>query len=143
MKSPTAHYARLFDRLARENGEIHNDAITGIVGFSAGGPDSMCQVGEERGYVTVELSLFEEQKVSAEGIRFELLSRSGLSSETTHAILTAIGNLSMNAMLGNGHTIDLTQVVQSPDVRQVRLQLYSKAGLLWSKYGVYEVVLVQ
>lgn len=143
MKNTTAHYARLFDRLARENGEIHNDAITGIVGFSGGGTVSMCQVGEERGYVTVELSLCAQQKVSAEGIRFELLSRSGLSTETTHSMLTAIGNLSMSAMLGNGHTIDLTQVVQSSDVRQVRLQLYSKVGLLWSKFGVYEVVLVQ
>jgi len=139
MADPTAHYQRLFRRLAREHGKVSEETISSIVGFDAGGPVSMCRVGEV-GYVTVELSLYEQQKVSTEGVRFELLCFAGLGEDTVRSMFTALGRLSMSAKLGSGHTVDLAQVLTGIDIQRVRLVLHSRAGLLWPKYGVYEVI---
>lgn len=137
MASTATHYERLFRRLVREQGPLANETLTSVIGFSAGGPVSMCRVGD--GLVTVELSLYEEQLVSAEGIRYELFSRIPIGEDLTREMFTALGNLSMTARLGDGHTVDLTHVLESPDVGQVRLRLHSRAGFLLSRYGLYEV----
>lgn len=140
MKSSAEHYEKLFRQLVRKHGDVHDETSTGIVGFQFGGPVSIREVGNGNGFVTVELSLYKEQQASSEGIRFELFTRAGLGKELTQSMLTALGNLSMNATLGAGHTIDMRQVLESSEVKQVRLDLHSRVGWLWPRYGIYEVV---
>jgi hypothetical protein len=137
------HFAGLFNRLTRECGKVDDTALTGIIGFTGGGPVSMCKVGDDATYVTVELSLNPRQQASAEGLHFELLCRGDLSVDTAHTLLTAVGGLSMNAVLGDGHTIDMSAAMDGSEVRMVRLALYSKVGIFRPKYGVYEVIQVQ
>jgi hypothetical protein len=134
-----AHYATLFADLEREFGPVSTDTLTGIVGFSAGGPVSMCQVGKGQVYVTCELSLTPDQKVSAQGARFELLSRLPLSEPDTQDFLTSIGSLSLDAKLGDRHTIDVSAVSPSPAILKVRLKLRTLCEIDGTKFGVYEV----
>ena len=139
MTTAYAHYDRLFRRVVREEGALDNETITSIIGFSAGGPVSICRVTSRNVYVTCELSLYPSQRVSAQGVRFELLSRAGLEESTTISMLTALGNFSMNVKLGDGHTVDLRAVLPKQGVGSVRLSLYSRVGFLWPRYGIYEV----
>lgn len=141
MENYENHYRLLFHQLSKEHGEINNVTIVGVVGFQYGGPVSMQMVGNDVGFVTVELSLYEEQKISVEGVRFELFTRSVFPEGTAQRLLTAIGNLSMNATLGAGHTVDVS-FLQTPDVEQVKLSLFSQVTLSESNYGIYEVVRV-
>jgi hypothetical protein len=136
------HFESLFNRVSRELGKVDDTASTGIIGFTGGGPVSMCKVGDGAAYVTVELSLNPGQLASAEGLRFELLYRGDLSVGTVHSLLTAVGRLSMNAVLGDGHTIDMSGALDGAEVQMVQLALYSKAGMFRPKNGVYEVILV-
>ena len=82
------HFESLFNRVSRELGKVDDTASTGIIGFTGGGPVSMCKVGDGAAYVTVELSLNPGQLASAEGLRFELLYRGDLSVKMVkHRIL--------------------------------------------------------
>jgi hypothetical protein len=92
-----SHYADLFADAEREFGAAAAQALSGIVGFSAGGPVSMCRLGTGDVYVTCEISLSPDQKVSKQGLRFELLSRLPLSESDTQDLLTGIGSLSLDA----------------------------------------------
>jgi hypothetical protein len=137
--SAHGHYASLFADIEREFGPVSADALTGIVGFSAGGPISMCRVGKGRVYVTRELSLTPEQKPSAQGLQFELLSRLPLSEADTQDFLTSIGSLSLDSKLGDRHTVDVSAVSPSASIRKIRLKLHTSCEIDGSQYGVYEV----
>jgi hypothetical protein len=143
MKTVHEHYERLFKPVVREYGSIDDNTITGIVGFGAGGPVSVCRTTSRKIYVTCELSLYASQHVSSDGIRFELLSRSSFGESATIAMLTALGNLSMSTDLGEGHTVDLTGALPELGITAVRLRLYSRVGVFRSKHGIYEVVPVE
>ena len=140
MELTREHYERLFKPVARKHGSISESTIASIIGFSAGGPVSVCRTLNRKVYVTCELSLYPQQHVSSDGIKFELLSRASINEATTIAMLTALGNLSMSASLGNGHTVDLSGVLQERDVTNVRLRLYSRVGLFRPKFGIYEAI---
>jgi hypothetical protein len=121
--STREHYAALFSDVERVYGPVSGKTHSSIIGFSAGGPVSMCQVGAENHFVTCELSLYPEQKLSSQSLRYELLSRLDLSVEDSQCLLTAIGNLSMEAKLGHSHTIDVSNVMPPNIVAKVRLHL--------------------
>ena len=133
-----AHYQALFQELERRHGRLDEDTVTSIVGFSAGGPVSLSKLEKKNIYVTCELSLYPQQKMSAEGLKFELLSVGAFDENTCRALFTALGNLSMDATLGNGHTIDVAGVMRSGEPSQVELKLFSRIGN--GNFGVYQVV---
>jgi len=132
------HYAKLFEQLEDEYGKLDRDTITAVIGFSAGGPVSMCERKSARLFVTCELSVYEAQKTSAEGLKFELFSKDDFDEDQARAVFTALGGLSMEAHLGNNHTVDVSAVEKArTDV--VSLQLYSKATIEGVEYGLYRV----
>jgi hypothetical protein len=137
--STRTHYAALFADVEREFGPTLAETLTGIVGFSAGGPVSMCRLGTGGAYVTCELSLSSGQKISKQGLRFELLSRLPLSEADTQDLLTSIGSLSLEATLGDRHTVDVSAISPSPDIKKIRLMLYSSCDIGEDQFGIYEV----
>ena len=137
--SAQAHYNSLFYDAVREFGAVSENTMTGIVGFSAGGPVSMCRLGTGNTFVTCELSRTPEQNHSTEGMRFELLSRLPFSVADTQGFLTSLGALSMEATLGDGHTIDCRAVSPSLDIQEVFLKLHSSREIDGESFGIYEV----
>jgi hypothetical protein len=91
-------------------------------------------------YVTCELSLYPDQVPSTEGERYEFLCRIPLAESQVQSLLSALGDLSMQAELGHGHTVDVSGVSGSPDLSIVALEHYSSAKIGPGKYGIYEVV---
>jgi hypothetical protein len=133
------HYAALFSEVEKTLGPVSNDTHTAIIGFTAGGPISICRVGEGTIFVTVELSLNPEQKASSEGLKYELMSRLSLSMSDTQSLLTNLGGLSLDAVLGDRHTIDIGTVTPTKKIKKVRLSLHSSCVIGGSRFGVYEV----
>jgi len=132
------HYARLFDQLEDEYGKLDAHTITAIVGFSAGGPVSMRARNTARLFVTCELSVYEEQQTSTDGLRFEFFSKDEFAEEQARAIFTALGNLAMEAQLGNNHTIDVSQIAEG-GTNVVGLHLFSRVTFEDREYGLYRV----
>jgi len=114
-------------------------AISGIVGFSAGGPVSMRQLGDRNHYVTCELSLYPEQVISSEGLKYELLSRLDLNEADSHHLLTALGGLTLEERLGSRHTVDISAILPAAKIGAVKLQLHSRCTISDAEYGIYEV----
>jgi len=75
------HYSNLFEQLEDAYGKLDTYTITAIVGFSAGGPVSMCERKAARLFVTCELSVYEEQLTSTDGLKFELVSKDDFDEE--------------------------------------------------------------
>ena len=132
------HYSNLFEQLEDAYGKLDTDTITAIIGFSAGGPVSMCERKAARLFVTCELSVYEEQLTSTDGLKFELFSKDDFDEEQAHAIFTALGRQSMEAHLGNNHSVDLSQIAKARS-RVIRLHLFSKATIEGVAYGLYQV----
>jgi len=137
--SAHTHYASLFSPVAREFGPEHTKTLTAIIGFTAGGPVSVSRFGQAPVYVTCELSLNPDQKVSAQGLKFELMSRLPLTDSDSQDFLTSLGALSLEATLGDRHTIDVSAVSPSPDIVKVQLKLFSSCEVGGEKFGIYEV----
>lgn len=140
MSSSRAHYEALFASLLERLGALSPGTLTAVIGFSAGGPVSMVQVAGQHAFVTCELSLYPEQIPSSEGERYELLCRMPLSSRQTQDLLTGLGALSMEAELGDGHTIDVSAFEVEPSLAVVRLSHFSSTFVNGERYGVYEVI---
>lgn len=140
MNTTAAHYAALYAHLQRDVGTLGDETSTGIIGFSAGGPVSIVGVPGKPIYVTCELSLYPDQVPSTEGERYELLCRMPLVGSQMQALLTALGNLSMEAELGHGHTVDVSGVTGEPSLSVVTLRHYSSSKIGQARYGIYEIV---
>ncbi|MCZ8252146.1 MAG: hypothetical protein O9318_06730 [Hylemonella sp.] len=138
MNTAAAYYESLFAPLVAEVGPLGEATATGVVGFSAGGPVSMVQAGV-RGYMTCELSLYPEQRLSAEGDHYELLCRLALSASQAQALLTGLGRLSMEATLGHGHTIDVTALKAAPGLSVITLRHYASVLVEEKRCSIYEV----
>ena len=131
------HYKALFAPLEKEFGDLDSETIMAIVGFSVGGPINLCQRAEARLLVTCELSVYDKQKASTDGINFELFSKDDFDEKTARAVFTAIGSLSMEAQLGDGHTVDVTVAETGVDI--VRLEMFSTTIVEGRKFGLYRV----
>jgi hypothetical protein len=132
------HYAKVFEELQRQFGALDSQAITSVIGFSAGGPVSMVERKDAKLFATCELSVYDEQRRSAEDVKFELFCKGDFDEGQARTLLTALGALSMEAQLGDGHTVDASQIVGT-GVEQVRLHLFSLAMIDGAKYGLYRV----
>ena len=131
------YYAALFARLEEEFGKLEPETITGVIGFSVGGPVSLCQQRRSGLFVTCELSVYDEQKVSSEGIKFEPFSKDDFDEREARSILTGLGALSMEAQLGNNHTVDVS--IAEAGVNVVKLELFSNTKIEGRAYGLYRV----
>jgi len=89
-------------------------------------------------FVTCELSAYEEQQPSAEGLKFEFFCKDEFDEDQARAIFTALGALSMEATLGDDHTVDLSQIAKAR-VNVVRLHLFSRVTIEGAEYGLYRV----
>ena len=134
-----AHFDLLFELFRDRFGAFADATLSAIVGFDAGGPVSMFRVAGTSVFATCELSLYPEQILSSEGLRFELFS-TGFEESDARAVLTAIGDLSMGAELGDGHTVDVSSALEAERARSVALRLFSRRRIGDADYGVYEVV---
>ena len=140
MRDYQAHFDELFRALEIEHGKLDELTLGSILGFDAGGPVSLSSLANRKLFVTCELSLYPEQLASAEGFNYELLVRGWLSESLSRELLTALGDLSMSATLGHGHTIDVSGVMPEGAPGLVRLREYCRASIGERAYGIYEVV---
>jgi hypothetical protein len=132
------HYLKLFQDLESEFGKLDVETITSIIGFSAGGPVSMCKQSAANLFVTCELSCYSEQQLSTEHLKFELFSVGNFNEQQSRDVFTALGNLSMSASLGDNHTVDISTVDSAP-VEVVRLHRYSDCNIDGRNFGLYRV----
>ncbi len=58
--------------------------------------------------------------------------------DQARVLLTALGNLSLNARLGDGHTVDVS-AVDGVRCELVELSLFSRIDSAGSLYGIYRV----
>lgn len=140
MTDTTAHYKLLFESLESDLGALGQETSTGVIGFSAGGPVSMIAIPGTEAWVTCELSLYSEQVPSSENLRFELLSRMAAPKNEIQKLLGSLGDFSMEARLGHGHTVDVSGVSDIGGIALVSLQLYSSTTIGGEQFGIYEVV---
>ncbi|MPW30753.1 hypothetical protein F9L16_17345 [Agarivorans sp. B2Z047] len=133
------YYDIIFAPIEEKYGKLDEETMTSIIGFSMGGPVSMSSINSKRVYASCELSVYPEQKKSTDGYKFEFLSTGYFNAETCQNIFTALGNLSFNAQLGNGHTIDVSGVVGDGSVSLVKLSMFSCSTYLNEKIAIYEV----
>ena len=137
-------YKVLFGPLVEKFGEIDDETITSLIGFSGGGPVSLSSIREQNLYVSCELSCYPEQNLSSEGIRYEFFSKSGFSEDWCQAIFTALGGLSFQSELGDGHTIVTTGLIDGKEaVDEIQLKLFSKTEIDGGAYGLYEVLVTK
>jgi hypothetical protein len=138
MVDQDAYFSMLFDSIESRFGPFETESLSSIVGFSAGGPVSLSTNEKSGVFCTCELSLYPEQKPSAENLRYELLVVKDFPEEVCRRLLTTLGNLSMNAVLGDGHTIDMSGVFDG-EPRTVRLALDSSIDWNGEGRGIYQV----
>jgi hypothetical protein len=134
-----SHYQALFRELESRHGRLDEETLTSVVGFSAGGPVSLSQLAKRNIYVTCELSLYPGQKPTSEGMKFELLSLGAFDKAACRTLFTALGRLSMEQTLGDGHTIDVSGVMSAGEPPLVTLKLFSQAKVGNETFGVYQV----
>ena len=134
-------YSELFKEIENKYGPIDEVTLTSVIGFSGGGPVSLSTIEKKNLYVTCELSVYPEQHKSSENLNYELFSAGSFNSDWCRSVLTALGNLAVNAALGDEHTIDISGVVDADDtVQKVKLRLFSKIQYEGNDYGIYEVL---
>lgn len=142
IKDSNRFYERVFAKVETRFGvSLDPDTIASIVGFSAGGPVSLRANQQKRLYLTCELAMYEAQLPSSDGaLRFEFMTEGHFSEETARTLLTALGNLTQNSILGKGHTIDLTSVFGSVGPFIVRLDLAIRFSFEKKNFAIYRVV---
>lgn len=138
-----AFYAELFKPVEKAFGKLDKGTLVAIVGFPLGGPPNISTAGRDRGeqfvsYVTCELACYERQKPSSVG-PFEVLITSNDQSWARNA-LTAVGQMSFEAALDHGHSLDLGPLVEESsnlsgtDLRAV-LDVENRGQAVWDSKG--------
>lgn len=130
-------YLELFKPLEKAYGVLDEETLTSIVGFSAGGNVSLVLSKATNLYVTCELACYPEQQKSTENVNFEFFSKDTFSEDDCISFFTALGNLSFNATLGDGHVINVSSFFEKCE--RVQLKLFSKSQIGNDCFGLYEV----
>lgn len=141
IKDSDRFYERVFAKVETRFGvSLDPDTISSIIGFSAGGPVSLRANQQKRLYLTCELAMYEAQLPSSDGaLRFEFITEGHFAEETARTLLTALGNLTQNSILGNGHTIDLTSIFGSIEPFIVKLELAIRFSFEKKSFAIYRV----
>jgi len=133
-------YSMLFKDLVDRFGPLDRESIVSIIGFSAGGPVNISKIDSKKIYVTCELADYKEQVKSSENLNYEFLAVEKFDSDWCRTVFTALAALGMEAELGDGHTVDISGVVEDDDpVKVVSLSLFSSIVYHGKKYGIYQV----
>ncbi|MBE7467066.1 MAG: suppressor of fused domain protein [Planctomycetes bacterium] len=109
-------YAELFRPLEeRVGGKVDAATLMAIVGIDFGGPVSLCTIGHGRSafvsFITCELAVRKEQKPASFG-RYELMMTCN-DQAWAWRLLTRLGQMSLDKPFGNGHTVDIEDLVES------------------------------
>ena len=132
-------YKQLFQPIEERIGRIDEGSIMAIIGFECGGPVTLCTVGRGREqfvtYVTCELSVRDEQKPAEFG-RYEVMMTCD-DERWAHNILTKFGQMSLENVFGNGHTIDISPVA-GPDcpVQGLVVEEFARVTIDGQPYGI-------
>ncbi len=135
-----AFYRELFAPLEARLGPLDPATLTGIVGFDAGGPVSLCTAGWTDGsgvvtYVTCELACRKAQFPSPLG-RYELLTVCD-DPDWAQTVLTGIGQMSLHTAFGPGHTLDLAPWVGAgAPIQGVIFEEYLRTSVPAPRFGV-------
>jgi hypothetical protein len=136
---PREHYQALFGQLVAAYGPMDEETITSVIGFSAGGPVSLCTIANQGIIVSCELSLYREQKRSSEGFRYEFLSKgTEIDVDQARTLFTGLGALSTKETLGDGHTIDVSPIIRGIGP-VITLRLFSRTRIGLRNFGIYEI----
>lgn len=134
-------YKQIFSKIEQNIGLIDEETITTLVGFSVGGPVSLSQIEAKKVFVTCELAHYPEQKKSTENLNYEFMSIGDFDMLWCRKVFTSLGVLSMSAVLGDGHTVNISEIVDSNNpVKSIRLKLYSNSIYENKHYGIYQVL---
>lgn len=139
--SYTEFYDLLFKPVTERVGPIDPETLVAIVGFDAGGSLSLCTV--DRGnefvtYVSCELAVRDDMHVGDSG-PYELMTTCDDES-WARTVLTSIARLGQEAELGDGHTIDLEQVVgKEPRIQGVALEEFASVSIKGAPYRILRV----
>lgn len=117
--------------------------MTAIIGFSAGGPVSLCTVGHGASgmvtYVTCELACYDEQLPGPLG-RYELLMTTD-SEQLCRRVLTSIGAMSFHARFGPHHTLDLGDNADpESSVAGIVFEEFSRATFDGEPFGILRCI---
>jgi len=135
----TRFYKLLFQPIEERIGHVDDATLMAIIGFDCGGPLSLCTVGHGRDrfvtYVSCELAVREEQHPGDVG-RYEVMitcDDEGWARE----VLSAVGRMSMESVLGHGHTVDIAPVV-GPDcpVQGLVIEEFARVPIDARDYGI-------
>ena len=138
-----AFYEELFRPICEQIGPLDPDTLTSVIGFSAGGPISLCTVGRERGerfatYVTCELALTEGQMASGSG-PYELMMTCD-DEEWCCDILTRVGETTLELALDHGHTLDIGAWVEPGSrIQGLVVERFSTANIEGKFYSILQL----
>jgi hypothetical protein len=135
------HYEALFGPVQDRIGPIDSDSLVGIVGFDGGGPISLSTIGVGRAeyptYVTCALSVRDDQR-HEECPPFEVLIRCNDQGFAWN-VLTALGDLSLQATLGPGHIVHLDDLAAG-GVVAILLEEFARVDIAGRPHAVLQAV---
>lgn len=136
-----AFYSQLFKPLEADWGELDSDSIVAIIGFDAGGPLNFSTIGRSQKqqfvtYVSCELAVRDDQQVSEWG-PYELMMTCN-DDDWCRAILTDIGNMSLDVQFGHGHTLDIKPwVAEDFPLQGIAFELYKTVEVEQKTYAIF------
>ncbi len=132
-------YQQLFRPIEERIGRVDEATIMALIGFDGGGPVSVCTVGRGREpfvtYVTCELSVRKEQQPAEFG-RYEVMMTCD-DERWAHRILTKLGQMSLESVFGQGHTIDIFPVVEADcPIQGLVAEEFARVTIDGQPYGI-------
>jgi hypothetical protein len=132
-------YKQLFQPIEERIGHVDEASIMAIIGFDGGGPVTLCTVGRDRErfvtYVTCELSVREAQRPAEFGC-YEVMMTCD-DRRWAHKILTKVGQMSLESVFGQGHTIDISPVVGADcPVQGLVVEEFARVTVDGQPYGI-------
>lgn len=137
-------YKQLFAPVESRLGPIDRDTICAIIGFDGGGPLSFCTIGAGREqrhitYVSCELAVRNEQKPSEHG-RYEFICTCD-NEEWVRSIVSNLGRMSLETVLGHGHTVDIGPCVSvDAPIQAVLLTAEELVEIDGDPFAIYRVI---
>jgi hypothetical protein len=135
-------YHQLFAPIEQRFGAMDREPRMAVLGFDFGGPVSLCTLGRGRAslvtYVTCELAVRPEQQPSNGG-RYEITMTCDDES-WARDILTRFGQMSMDTVFDDGHTVDIGPVVKRRcPVQGLVVEEFARVTIDDSRYAIRQL----
>ena len=137
-------YRELFSDVVFSHGPLNPDTLTSVIGFTAGGPVSLCTVrstpsAKYTTYVTCELAVRADQRPSPSVGRYELLLTCD-DEEWSRRVLTEIADMSFTSTFKAGDTLDISPIVEPSDhLQAVAFETFSTRRIQRQQCGILRV----